>query len=286
MKFELYNDINKFTNEVMDIVAVQELQNSLIISNSLRGQGGADTSNWLMATVKDDKGSIRLVAMMTPPFNLVIYEVNNIENEVAIELFIKELENRKTQIPGVLAEKSLAGRFAIKYSSLTKTDLKDGKKMRIYRLDEVQKVGNSSGKLRLALEQDLYYLPYWHMAFSSDCGLGGPDVSSALEKVRNSLNEKKLFIWEDSIPVSQAAMGRKTLNGAIVNAVYTPPHYWGNGYATSCVASLSRHLLDSSFKFCSLFTDLANPVSNSIYMKIGYKPLCDYDEYKFMEVLE
>lgn len=283
MKFELYNEINKFINEVMDIVAVQELQNSLIISNSLRGQCGADTSNWLMATVKDNKGSIRLVAIMTPPFNLVIYEVNNIANDDAIELFIKELAKLQTQIPGVLAEKSLAERFAIKYSSLAMKSLQDGMKMRIYRLDEVQKVGNSLGKLRLAVEQDLYYLPYWHMAFSSDCGLGLPDIPSMLEKVRNSLNEKKLFIWEDSIPVSQAAMGRKTLNAAIVNAVYTPPHYRGNGYATSCVANLSRHLLDSGFKFCSLFTNLANPVSNSVYMKIGYKPVCDYDEYKFVE---
>lgn len=72
----------------------------------------------------------------------------------------------------------------------------------------------------------------------------------------------------------------------MVNAVYTPPHYRGKGYATSCVASLSQHLLNSGYKFCSLFTDLANPVSNSIYMKIGYRPVCDYDEYKFTEVAE
>ena len=129
----------------------------------------------------------------------------------------------------------------------------------------------------------MYYLPYWHMAFSVDCGFGSVDVPNAVEKVRNLLNAKTLYVWEDDIPVSQAAAGRKTLNGVVVNAVYTPPHYRGKGYATSCVANLSRHLLESGYKFCSLFTDLGNPVSNSIYRKIGYQPVCDYDEYKFIK---
>jgi hypothetical protein len=31
--------------------------------------------------------------------------------------------------------------------------------------------------------------------------------------------------------------------------------------------------LDSGKKFCTLYTDLDNPTSNSIYQKIGYKPV-------------
>jgi predicted GNAT family acetyltransferase len=30
-----------------------------------------------------------------------------------------------------------------------------------------------------------------------------------------------------------------------------------------------------------LFTDLANPVTNRIYPRIGYRPLDDYLEYRF-----
>ena len=36
-------------------------------------------------------------------------------------------------------------------------------------------------------------------------------------------------------------------------------------------------------KYCCLFTDLANPTSNSIYMKIGYQPIADYLVYNFKE---
>lgn len=78
-----------------------------------------------------------------------------------------------------------------------------------------------------------------------------------------------------------AAAGRKTRSGIAVNLVYTPKELRRRGYATSCVAALSQHLLDSGYKFCTLFADLANPISNSIYQKIGYRPIGDYDSYLF-----
>jgi predicted GNAT family acetyltransferase len=46
------------------------------------------------------------------------------------------------------------------------------------------------------------------------------------------------------------------------------------------VASLSRHLLDSGFSFGPLFADLANPTSNHLYKKIGYRPICDFVEWR------
>jgi predicted GNAT family acetyltransferase len=32
-------------------------------------------------------------------------------------------------------------------------------------------------------------------------------------------------------------------------------------------------------RFCVLFTDLANPTSNAIYARIGYRPLADFTLY-------
>jgi predicted GNAT family acetyltransferase len=57
--------------------------------------------------------------------------------------------------------------------------------------------------------------------------------------------------------------------------VYTPPYFRNRGYAGACVARLSRQILDGGKKYCVLYTDLANPASNSLYMNIGYKPVCD-----------
>ena len=62
--------------------------------------------------------------------------------------------------------------------------------------------------------------------------------------------------------------------------MYTPPEKRGSGYASACVAALSQQLLDEGFSFTSLFTDLANPTSNQIYMNIGYQPLADFEKYR------
>jgi len=63
--------------------------------------------------------------------------------------------------------------------------------------------------------------------------------------------------------------------------VYTPPYYREKGYATSCVAQISQIALEKGFTKCVLYTDLANPISNSIYQKIGYVPVCDSLMLKF-----
>jgi len=51
--------------------------------------------------------------------------------------------------------------------------------------------------------------------------------------------------------------------------------------ASALVAAVSQISLDSGKKFCILYTDLSNPTSNSIYQKIGYKPVCDCINYRF-----
>ena len=44
--------------------------------------------------------------------------------------------------------------------------------------------------------------------------------------------------------------------------------------------------LDGGKKFTALFTNLANPTSNSIYQKIGYRPLGDIDVYRFEDAAQ
>ena len=46
-------------------------------------------------------------------------------------------------------------------------------------------------------------------------------------------------------------------------------------------AAVSQLLLERGHRFCFLYTDLANPTSNSIYARIGYEPVCDSRELAF-----
>lgn len=53
--------------------------------------------------------------------------------------------------------------------------------------------------------------------------------------------------------------------------VYTPVEERGHGYAKAVVAHLSEMQLKAGKKMCCLYADARNPVSNSIYRKIGYE---------------
>jgi hypothetical protein len=46
-------------------------------------------------------------------------------------------------------------------------------------------------------------------------------------------------------------------------------------------AAVSERQLAGGRTFCFLYTDLANPTSNRIYMDIGYKPVCESVDYDF-----
>ena len=89
------------------------------------------------------------------------------------------------------------------------------------------------------------------------------------------IKNQQLHIWEINGPVSIANVARPTRNGIAIHSVYTPPEHRNKGYATSCVWSLTQKMLADHYSFCSLYTDLANPTSNSIYAKIGYVPVGD-----------
>ncbi len=110
-------------------------------------------------------------------------------------------------------------------------------------------------------------------------GEGSPEEARKMAVQRIEVGD--VYLWDDGGPVSMAFRARPTPHGYTVTGVYTPPELRGRGYASACVAALSQRLLESGKQFCNLFTDLANPVSNSIYMKIGYKPVCDFTEYCF-----
>src|SRR5438876_114270 len=80
-------------------------------------------------------------------------------------------------------------------------------------------------------------------------------------------------------PVALTSVVGHTPHGARIGAVYTPPELRRRGYATALVADVSRRQLAEGKRFCFLFTDLANPISNSIYPKVGYRPVADFREY-------
>lgn len=128
---------------------------------------------------------------------------------------------------------------------------------------------------------DHLLMAQWIAAFSEEIG-EFTDLNSAQKRAEQHIKAQQLYIWDHDEPVSIAAAARPTKNGITVTKVYTPPKHRNKGYATSCVRSLTQKMLTDRYSFCSLYTDLSNPTSNSIYTKIGYAPIGDALSFDFV----
>jgi uncharacterized protein len=222
-------------------------------------------------------------AMRTPPHNVILAYFSGDIEAVTEKLAAAVFESFKV-IPGVLGDKELAEIFAGHWCKKVGTKIVNTQGQRIYRLVKVNDVPVAPGRVRVAGPEDKELVKKWAHAFHVDVG---GEIRHAPEGDPTPVIEQGwVFFWEDGgRPVSMAVKGRPTDKGMTVSYVYTPPELRGRGYATSCVAELSRDILQSGKEFCTLYTDLANPTSNSIYMKIGYREVCDSMEYTF-EMLE
>jgi predicted GNAT family acetyltransferase len=137
------------------------------------------------------------------------------------------------------------------------------------------------GHLRLAETKDIDLIADWARVFSEEALGETPAEGEAQRLAEARVKLGEIYLWEDGQVVSMAAKGRPTRNSCSIGLVYTPPELRGRGYASTCVASLSQVILASGYQFCTLFTDLSNPTSNSIYQKMGYRPLGDFNAYDF-----
>jgi len=219
---------------------------------------------------------INAAAMRTPP-NMLIAAHFSGDLEAIAEKLVMAVSKDFKMIPGVVGDKKLADIFAKKWCNTYGINITDTMAQRIYRLDKVNEVTLSPGRFRPATVADKELVDEWRHAFVIETGVGSAperDITPALEI-------GWIFLWEDGVPVSIAHKSRPTDKGMNVSGVYTPPELRGRGYATSCVAELSRNILQSGKEFCVLYTDLSNPTSNSIYIKIGYQPVGDSVQHSF-----
>ena len=91
----------------------------------------------------------------------------------------------------------------------------------------------------------------------------------------------RLRLWEvdgearSREAVSMAGSTRPSSGMVRVDAVYTPPRRRRHGYAAAVTAAVTRAALDAGASDVVLFTDLANPTSNAVYTRLGYRPVED-----------
>ena len=246
----------------------------------LRAGGHRYTEPPYFAIVKE-AGQIVLTAIQTPPHNIIVYSHLQDGFQPALALLAQTLAEQKHTLPGCNGVEAISDGFAAAWTAQTAIPHKPSMHLRCYQLHAVTPIDPVSGSPRTGTKADIPLLAEWVDKFSQEAIGASPNYEAAAILVRNGIARNEYLIWEDGEVVSIAKSTRPTPTGITISSVYTPPQFRGHGYASACVAVLSQQLLDSGYTYCTLFTDLANPTSNSIYQKIGYRPVCDFREHKF-----
>lgn len=66
-----------------------------------------------------------------------------------------------------------------------------------------------------------------------------------------------------------------------MDPVYTPAHLRGRGYAGAVTAEVSQAALTAGATDVVLYADPANPTSNALYQRLGYRPIAEWAVYDF-----
>jgi len=283
MQVDIYDRSTEFLSRAGHILVSNEARYGLINGIARRLVDNphfyGEDDPWF-CTVQDEN-EICAVAIRTPPFKVLLAHFSGDPAAIATAL-VGSISELPQAIPGATGDLEIADPFARQWCAKHDIRVEGTIAQRIYRLDKVSAVDTAPGHLRLASLAEKELLARWSHSFYLDVfAAGSPNTPEA--DITAAIERKNVYLWEDGVPVSMAARTRPTENGIAVSGVYTPPELRRRGYATSCVAMLCKDLLHSGYKFCMLYTDLANPISNSIYKKIGFKEVCDSVEYSFSE---
>jgi len=252
-----------------------EVENNLIIGicGGLSETPSEGAGPPYLATVEED-GQVVACAIRILPHKAVISRAA----PAAIDCLVEDLADRYPDLPMVLGPEPEVRRFAEEWARRYGTPTRRGTAQRFFSIHQVDHpTPKASGRLRAALEADVPTLVSWIDAFTAEAG--GIGVADPLPFAREHVADGSLYVWDDPNPVSMAASMGRTPTGIRITLVFTPPEHRRRGYASACVADLTQRLLDQGLAYCCLFTDLANPTSNSIYQAIGYKPVLDMTDY-------
>lgn len=174
--------------------------------------------------------------------------------------------------------------FAAAHTARTGLRSEVAMRMRLFRLVALVPPSAVPGCARLAGPGDVGLVTEWQTAFTAEA-ISSLDPPADLRPgvVESMERGAGHVLWEvDGRPVAYASARRPVGPMSRIGPVYTPPEHRGHGYGTAVTAAATAWATGAGAREVVLFTDLANPVSNAIYPRIGFRPVLDALELRFV----
>ncbi len=243
-----------------------------------------DRPRW-WAVARSEDGAVVGCALRTPtPFPPYLLPMPDAD---AAEL-ARLLHERGEDVRGAAGTMQSAHAFAAAWTGLAGGETRVLVASRLFALTDLTPPTGVPGELRVAGDDDLDRVVEMLTGFQDDAeAQAGRDGSERSyddldrDAILRRIRDGDYWLWvADDRPVSLVGSHEPAFGAARVGPVFTPPAHRGHGYAAAATAEVSARLLADGVRPC-LFTDLANPTSNGVYTRLGYRPVVDTCELTF-----
>ncbi|WP_225827613.1 GNAT family N-acetyltransferase [Streptomyces naphthomycinicus] len=251
----------------------------LTVTENLRARGGRHYGDAPPEFgVLETDGAVRAAFLRTPPHPLVVTALS----EEEADGLARRLAAAGRIPGGVNADHDTAAALAAAWERHTGTPSALHKRLRLYRLEEPTVPRPvPPGRARVAGAADRALMAHWYAQFCAE--VAEPAGRAPEDWAEDRAERGDLLFWQtpDGTPVSMAGTSPRVAGQIRVVAVYTPAELRGRGYAGAVADEAGRAARSRGADEVLLFTDLANPTSNALYQRIGYRPVSDFAIHLF-----
>ena len=215
-------------------------------------------------------GRVAAAFLRTPPHSVLLTDLP----ARAAGPLAECLADLDPALPGATGPADAVRALSAAWQARTGAEASPREEQRLYRLGELTPTVPPGQAGREARAADRRLLADWLRAFHRAIDAPEPQAELAVDY---RLDYRGWALWEDSgTPVSMAGRTPVLHGVARIGPVYTPPVLRRRGYAGAVTALLCRAALADGARELVLFTDLANPTSNALYQRLGFRPLRDH----------
>ncbi|MEH3139378.1 MAG: GNAT family N-acetyltransferase [Mycobacterium kyogaense] len=212
-------------------------------------------------------------AMQTPPYPLLVngLPIENVDSTVA---FVAETHPTLCGLRGL---RERAQRFCAAWQSRLAVGSRVNVEEMLYRLGTLQPPVDVPGEQRLATEVDHPLLAARVEDFFVETFQEVRDDEAGVRFVKGAVAAGNRFVlWTVDDEVVSMALLRAPASGVSrIGPVQTPVAARGRGFGSAVTAAAAHLARDEGVPEVVLFADLANPVSNRIYRRIGFEPVSE-----------
>ena len=273
MPWSFSADPHRYAEHVLGLLTEQPDANTvaLTVLETLRAGQRFSDADPLFAWFEAG-GAVTGAISMTPPYGVLIGVLPaGSEDEL-----VAGLRERAAEVPDVMGTADAARRFAASWTAGTALGTELAMRQRAYTLDALRPPDPPpAGRARPAVLTDLDVVMDWVGRFHDEAEASSATPQPAIYQRRIELG--LLWLWQDERggPVSMASRNVTVAGVSRIGPVYTPPAFRQRGYGAAVTAACTRDALDRGARQVVLITDEANPTSNAIYQRIGYRALDD-----------